>query len=173
MNCRVFLHGNGRKKGRITVFIFTMASSAVLKPSSFFEQEFDKETRCSFEGSWGLWIYVKCTCALTFPTLWGIRYAKIECLPFSYFSAGRDPTQIAIWTHTQPPSSCLLFEVFGKKLKKTTSSFQCQSEEQATHLHRFLHIFAYSYYLCVVFADMRVALMVKSSKLEGEVLRQG
>lgn len=68
MNCTVFVHGNGRNKDRVTVFIFMMASSAVFKQSHFFEQKFDKKkTCCAFEGRWILWIYVKCACALTFP----------------------------------------------------------------------------------------------------------
>lgn len=40
---RVFLHGNGRKTDRITVFIFIMASSAILKQYLFFEEQFDNE----------------------------------------------------------------------------------------------------------------------------------
>lgn len=51
--------------------------------SCFFELEFEDKTRCAFEGSWSLCIYVKCTCALTFPHYGGIHYARIMCPPFS------------------------------------------------------------------------------------------
>ena len=51
--------------------------------SCFFELEFEDKTRCAFEGSWSLCIYVKCACALTFPHYGGIHYARIMCPPFS------------------------------------------------------------------------------------------
>lgn len=62
---------------------------------------------------------------------------------FLCFSAGRDPTQIAIKTHTQSSSSS---SVLGKLEKK-------QSVEQATHLHRCLYIFVHLYVGVVVLVN--------------------
>lgn len=94
------IHGNEHGTDRITVFIFTTASSAVFEKS-------DNKTRCAFEGSRSLWIYVKCICALTFPHYGETSLCQDHVRPISIALCWRRPDTDShlnthIHTHTQP-----------------------------------------------------------------------
>lgn len=88
--CELSVSSWEREKQRQNYSIY-FHDGFICSPVSF-EQKFDNKTRCAFEGSQSLWIYVKCTCALTFPHYGGMHYARIMCLPSPYCSAGRDLT---------------------------------------------------------------------------------
>lgn len=129
MNCtKCFLHGKGRNKDRITVFILTIASSA-----------------------WSLSLGIKHAVLLKFvylcevflcfdiPTLWGNTVNSDYVPPIFIFLCWKRPDRDShLHTDSPPPPPQSLAK------EKNTSVSQYQAEERATHLLRFLRIFVYS-----------------------------
>ena len=77
--------GTEDAKIKLQFFSFKVSPSPVFKPPSFFERRFDNKTRRAFEGCWSLWIYAKCTCALTFPHCEGTAMFQHYVLPIFIF----------------------------------------------------------------------------------------